>query len=242
MHNEPSLILEDAREGKIIKKYTSELVNYREIIFWTNEAKIDKVRNMLMKEHGLVPPKDDPFQRTEEEVLVWEDKQGTGRYRVEFNLYHPKGPIIYFRYWTEKLIPKIGEEDPMLEVLRKTYKLIKPADKIKDLTGGFLKEITESFEEELKKKKLFDFEILNHGLNWDYIACIKRFNVKKEKGLFSKKKKVKKYEPVMIIEYSGHRPKVLISYCDQKWKNEAKNLEEKLKCENNIVRSGSIKY
>lgn len=126
-------------------------IKYSEISFWTDESNFRRVRNILMNEFGLVPPKDDPFDRTEKEKLIWEDREGIGRYRIDFKPDHPKGPVIYFRYWGEKLTLGIREVDPMLEVAGRTYALIKPAERILGLSiisenypkKAILKEITE---------------------------------------------------------------------------------------------------
>jgi len=126
-------------------------IKFGEISFWTDESNFDKVRDMLMNEFGLVPPKDDPFERTEKEKLVWVDREGIGQYRVDFKPDHPKGPLVYFRYWGDRLTPGVKEVDPMLEAAGRTYALIKPAERILGLftvseghsKKAILKEITE---------------------------------------------------------------------------------------------------
>ncbi len=101
------------------------MVKYQEISLWTDESNFDKARYMLKNRYGLVPPKNDPFGRTERDILVWEDDLGIGRYRVHFDN-HPDGHLIYFRYWMIRLTPEIEETDPMLETARQTHDLVKP--------------------------------------------------------------------------------------------------------------------
>ncbi len=78
-----------------------------------------RTRDILKINFGLVLPRNDPFNRTQQELLVWEDEQGIGRYRVHFyEKEEHQGEIyesIQFKYWlnSQKMDRTIFEMDPM---------------------------------------------------------------------------------------------------------------------------------
>lgn len=94
-------------------------------IIWAEEGKgnLDIARRVLKDQFGLVPPHHDILNPTEEQILVWEDSEGIGRYRVHFydRLKHHTDDSTYdaiqFKYWTSKLRVKreILEQDPMCQ-------------------------------------------------------------------------------------------------------------------------------
>lgn len=96
------------------------------------KGNLDRARNILMNEFGLVPPKYDSWKPTEKDVIVWEDDQGIGRYRVHF---HPNSKTrdgnfydkMRFSYWLnkEKAKREIFEQDPMSPALYKVMESIK---------------------------------------------------------------------------------------------------------------------
>ena len=77
----------------------------------------DRARIILMENFGLVVPKNDPFGRTERDVLVWEDETGIGRYRVHFYDHIERKldyEAIQFKYWlNSRMKREIFERDPM---------------------------------------------------------------------------------------------------------------------------------
>ncbi len=82
----------------------------------------DRARKILVEDFGLVPPSDDPFNRTGQSLLVWEDDEGIGRYRVHFYddcqkcEKHYEG--IQFKYWmNDRMRREIFEIDPMAEAI-----------------------------------------------------------------------------------------------------------------------------
>lgn len=114
-------------------------------IFYAEKGSIDMARRVLMNDFGLIPPKWDPFNRTEDSVLVWEDSGGIGRYRVHF--YHDckrwEGSYegIQFKYWmNDRMKPEIFEKDPMNDAVISIRQSLK---------GQF-------FEEELGRDKTID--------------------------------------------------------------------------------------
>lgn len=99
---------------------------------YTEEGRgnIDRARQILMSQFNLVPPKDDGFGRTEKDLLVWEDSQGVGRYRVHFYLHQFKRgkyrDWIRFSYWLnqERAEREIFEQDPMKAALSRVLESI----------------------------------------------------------------------------------------------------------------------
>ena len=84
-----------------------------------------------MSEFGLVGPRNDPFGRTDYDVLVWEDSEGAGRYRVHLyrNFEYNPGHVydmIRFSYWTSRTRVKreVLEQDPMNEAIQKVLEII----------------------------------------------------------------------------------------------------------------------
>lgn len=112
------------------------MVKYQEIDFWTDIYNLNRARNMLKKDFNLVEPKNDPLKRTEKDILVWEDKENIGRYRIHFLTY--PSPRIYFRYWGRKLTKEIEKRDPMYDAIAKTYELIRPVKKITISSAGVI--------------------------------------------------------------------------------------------------------
>ena len=104
------------------------------VIFWTEVENFDRVRDYLRKTHGLVPPIWRDGSLAEEHVethLVYEDPnlvsgKLNGVYRANFQIEDPHGPHIGFRYYGNRLNPRIREEDPMKAVILGTYDLLKP--------------------------------------------------------------------------------------------------------------------
>jgi hypothetical protein len=115
------------------------------VYFWTDESNFESVKSMLKSEFGLVPPQIADEER-EKNQLVWEDKAGVGRYRVNFRpgqseiVMRGKGdservvPItgfiarakISFRYWAQRLDDSTIETDPMREAYLRTYEMLRP--------------------------------------------------------------------------------------------------------------------
>ena len=60
-------------------------------------------RQVLMDEYGLVPPKNDFLGATEKDIVIWEDSEKIGRYRVHFynhlRRYEEFHDAIQFKYW-----------------------------------------------------------------------------------------------------------------------------------------------
>jgi len=77
---------------------------------------LDIARQILRNDYNLVPPKNDG---SFEDVLVWEDQEKIGRYRVHFypHLERSNGfyDVIQFKYWMnrERMKREIFEQDPM---------------------------------------------------------------------------------------------------------------------------------
>lgn len=82
---------------------------------------VSSVRDLLMRDFGLVPPKHPLLEDTKDRVVVWEDPDSIGRFRVTF---YPKSKIQYagnatfdrirFAYWlNNRLNEKILKQDPM---------------------------------------------------------------------------------------------------------------------------------
>ncbi|MEK6891688.1 MAG: hypothetical protein AABX25_00745 [Nanoarchaeota archaeon] len=101
--------------------------------FYTEEGRnnIDRARLILKSEFGLVGPKNDHFGRTEERVLVWEDSEGVGRYRVHFYTHFEYDKqqffdLIRFSYWRNRQRAKreIFEQDPMKPALERIHQSI----------------------------------------------------------------------------------------------------------------------
>ncbi len=114
-------------------------MKYHEFAFFTKESKFNNIREVLMKDLGLVPPINDPFKRDEKRKLVWEDQQKIGRYRVDF-LTNPD--MIYFRYWdATRMTPEIEKTDPMYEAIKKTHEILKPVQCAVVSGGVILEEV-----------------------------------------------------------------------------------------------------
>ncbi len=105
-----------------------------DLLLWTEAGKgnIERAKEAL-KEIGLVPAKFNylnPDSETYDGVMVWEDTEGIGRYRV--HLYENreiKGKqydIINFHYWFNQrcLKKEIMEQEPMDSAVQKVLPLI----------------------------------------------------------------------------------------------------------------------
>jgi|APSaa5957512622_1039677.scaffolds.fasta_scaffold119898_2 hypothetical protein len=97
----------------------------------SEEGHLEKAITILREKYGLVDATLDPLVNNQG-VLVWEDKEGIGRYRVHFkpNL-HEGLDFIGFRYWcnSDRLSRKILEQDPMKASLDEVYSLaVNPKD------------------------------------------------------------------------------------------------------------------
>lgn len=88
------------------------------------------MRQILTKEFGLVgidPRKWSPSVdlTPDDSILVWEDEQGTGRYRVRFipkqqNIAGKDHDMIVFHYWlNQRLRKEVMEKDPMKPALER---------------------------------------------------------------------------------------------------------------------------
>ena len=119
------------------------MIKYAGAFIQCEESRFAEVNQELRKQMGLVGPRDDPFGRTIDDILVWEDSSGVGRFRVTF-MGHPNyGKGLCFRYWEDPTIfPELVQEDPMLKAIHIAYDLIKP-EKIPYLNTG--REIIEDF-------------------------------------------------------------------------------------------------
>lgn len=99
-------------------------------LFYVEKGKdnINRARRILMEEFGLVPPKGG-LPTTEKSVVVWEDNEGIGRYRVHFYDDVKKDGVSYegiqFKYWLNYRIKReILEEDPLSKAVDSVRKSI----------------------------------------------------------------------------------------------------------------------
>ncbi len=122
--------------------YKLNLINYLEVdrmltnvVFWTSEENVIRLYNILQEEFSLVGKLEDekiPVKiedpKYQGAVLVWEDEEGTGRYRIHFGKKgcNPNGTYIMFQYWGNRLTEELRQKDPMIEVVERTYELLKP--------------------------------------------------------------------------------------------------------------------
>lgn len=106
------------------------------IYFWTEEANFEKVREMLKSQFGLIPPINDPAERTEREILVYTENK-FGIYRVHFNAFHKDGSCIGFRDWYFNPDHEIWKRNPMKEAVKRTYELLRPVR----VTGNFQQDL-----------------------------------------------------------------------------------------------------
>ena len=97
------------------------MVKYHEILFYASKDQYDVVRRALKEEFHMVGPINDPLDRTEDGMLVWEDAEKLGRYRAQF---WETDDGIYFRYWDQRMTPEIEQQDPMLAAIQRTYDLL----------------------------------------------------------------------------------------------------------------------
>ena len=114
------------------------MVKYYEILFYAGKEQYPLVRDALKSEFNMVGPINDPFSRTEDDMLVWENPSKVGRYRVQF---WETEEGIYFRYWGARMTPEIEKSDPMLLAIQRTYDLLEPKPTIVAPKGGKLEEI-----------------------------------------------------------------------------------------------------
>lgn len=118
-------------------------MKYLEVCFYTERPRLGDIKRMLVTELGLVSIM---HAHNSPEELVLKDEAGVEQYRVDF-MQHTKGYAIYFRYLTSHLTPRIREQDPMLEAVRRTYRILESADKRvrcdSCISGIIQKEITE---------------------------------------------------------------------------------------------------
>lgn len=90
-----------------------------EIRFYTEQGRgnIDRARQILMREYGLVPPRG--HLQTAEDVVVWEDEKRIGRYRVHFSPDLRGEEGIGFHYWLNRsrMNKEIFQRDPMRDAV-----------------------------------------------------------------------------------------------------------------------------
>lgn len=108
-------------------------------LFDVQKGNIDRVRKILIDDFGLVPPRNDPFNRTEEDLLIWEDEDGIGRYRVHFYEPFQKDGKYYeriqFKYWlNNRRKREIFERDPMNDAVLAVRASLKGEFSEKELT------------------------------------------------------------------------------------------------------------
>lgn len=132
------------------------ILHYR-LIFCTSEDNFERVKTLLRKEYGLVPPLIADEERLRRQ-LVWENAAGLGMFRVHFNpgqkeirFDNPKTkekrylevtnsssePTITFTYWDQRVDKATEEGDPMKKVYLGVYKLLRP---VTVLNGGAIKD------------------------------------------------------------------------------------------------------
>lgn len=105
---------------------------------------IDRARQVLMEKLGLVSPKGE--LQTQKDVVVWEDADKIGRYRVHLyedcNLRERLTDAIQFKYWLNKSRAKreIFEQNPMEKAI----------NEVRNVVTGIIEErkITENIDPE----------------------------------------------------------------------------------------------
>jgi hypothetical protein len=92
---------------------------------------------ILVQEYGLVKGRYPEWLKRHEsqQVLVWEDENKVGRYRVHLNtkdqVHNDRDyDIIIFSYWDRRITKDIAERDPMVKVLQRFFQELKNPEEI----------------------------------------------------------------------------------------------------------------
>ncbi|MFA6461153.1 MAG: hypothetical protein WCV90_02715 [Candidatus Woesearchaeota archaeon] len=114
----------------------------------------ENVKEVLRTEFGLVPANGPDA----EVVMVWEDEQGIGRYRVHVSSRSKEGGVPYncvaFNYWisNRKFCREVLERDPMKAAYERVLSLTTHLQERLDLRVEYdLEQLTRKMEKERKR-------------------------------------------------------------------------------------------
>jgi hypothetical protein len=105
----------------------------KNVVFLTDTESVIRVYNELKKDSSLVGSIRDNREKVDIErkelmgaVLVWEDDQNIGRYRIHFYGQHEVKPTIWLHYWdtSERPAKLFEKSDPMKGMVKKVRDLL----------------------------------------------------------------------------------------------------------------------
>lgn len=101
------------------------------VVLWPTENQVIDTYNQLKERPDLVGPIE--YERKPVNIhekrygdLIWENDAQYGMYRLQFRLNHPNRPHIIMRYWLYRLTDEVKETDPMSNMFKIVYDLVKP--------------------------------------------------------------------------------------------------------------------
>ena len=100
------------------------MIKHQEVTLWTkNGDDFAEAEAQLREKLGMVDGRQ-ISETAEAKVLVYEDDQNNGIWRVHLCPTNPAGASVYFRYWGGKITPEAERDDPMSRGIKLAYSVL----------------------------------------------------------------------------------------------------------------------